>query len=262
VTAADYSFLAWNGLRVVTGSSIRSGQVQPVPLDWRPELIRNCSYSPADGWLGVTGAEPASGDWTLRIFDVGRGVTAHRFRFAYVLHHSLLSGGAWACLARPSAVPMVADLDIIEVGSGRVETVLRGGVHQGSELSWFPDGTRIAFQSPGGRVSVVDRSSGRVTPVADGATPAVSPDGDRIAFLRPDGLFAWEGLTGRIEPMTTGPMSCSTGLSWSPDGRCVTYGSATGLTGKQIRFYLWDLDRRRGFRLPLRYMTGLILYPR
>jgi WD40 repeat protein len=246
---------------VVIGSSVRSAGRRPVPLDWQPGLIRNCSYSSAAGWIGISGEDRTNGGWVLSIFDVDRKVTAHRFPFAYVLHHSLLASGEWACVARPSATPMVADLDVIEISSGRLEMILRGGVHQGSELSWSPDGGGIAFQSPDDRVQIVDRSRQQVVPVADGAAPAVSPEGDRIAFRRSDGVFIWERPTGRTQRVAGGQVTPSTGLSWSPDSRCLTYGCRTGLTGKKTRFYLQDLDTGRRYRLPLRYMTGLVLLP-
>jgi Tol biopolymer transport system component len=196
------------------------------------------------------------------IFDLERSVTTHRFLFDYVLHHSLAPSGEWACVAKVSATPRTADLDVIEISSGQRETILRGTVHEGSELSWFPNGEQIVFQSPDDHLQIVDRLNMRVTLVAEGSAPAVSPEGDRIAFSRSGGIFIWERVSRRIHQVHTGKVTPSTALSWSPDGRCLAYGFRTGLTDKETRFYLQDIDMPVRYELPLRYITGLSLITR
>ena len=77
-------------------------------------------------------------------------------------------------------------------GTGLRELVEQGRVksHPGSQISWSPDGTRIAFGSQEGELFLVDVESGRVSPIpipaeigshhADG--PDWSPDGTRLVF--------------------------------------------------------------------------------
>lgn len=70
------------------------------------------------------------------------------------------------------------------VAQGRVKS------HPGSQISWSPDGTRIAFGSQEGELFLVDVDSGRVSAIsmpaeigshhADG--PEWSPDGKRVVF--------------------------------------------------------------------------------
>jgi WD40 repeat protein len=259
VSRPDYAFLAWNPVAVWVGPSVRSHVTRPVALDWQLESIGDCSYTAEPDWIGITGRDVTAGDWILGVVDLGRRATVNRFSYDRVLHHAMLAGGAMACLTRPSATPMVADLDVVEIGTGRIENVLRGEVHQGSRLSWFPNGRRIAFQSPDGKLRVVDRASRQIESVADGGAPAVSPDGDRIAHTGDAGVVVRDHPTGRVRTVDTGRATPSTGLSWSPDGRCLAWGARLGLTGKQTRFHLHDLDSGRRDDLPLAYATGLVL---
>jgi dipeptidyl aminopeptidase/acylaminoacyl peptidase len=262
VSRPDYGFVAWNPLLVSFGPSVRSGVARPVPLEGQIESINECSYATRPGCIGIAGRDVATGEWILAMVDLGRGETVHRFAYERVLHHALLPDGTIACLTRPSATPMVADLDVVRVGTGEVENVLRGGVHQGSRLSWFPDGRRIAFESPDGQMRVVDRIGGGVDEVAAGGVPAVGPDGDRIAYTASRGVVVMDYPNGRVRAVETGRAAPSTGLSWSPDGRCLAWGTRSGLTGKQTRFHLHDLDSGRREDLPLAYATGLVLVDR
>jgi Tol biopolymer transport system component len=152
---------------------------------------------------------------------------------------------------------MVADLEILRIDDGQAEPILRAQVHQGSPLSWFPDGDRIALQSPDDQVLIVDRNSKHMERVAEGQAPVVSPDGSRIAFKRSGAVFVLELSPGNTQRVDTGRAAPSTELAWSPDGRCLTYGTTAGLTGKETRFHLYDLEASRDHKLPLRYMTGL-----
>src|SRR5262249_52954158 len=80
-----------------------------------------------------------------------------------------------------------------------------------------------------------------------------------IAFERNGSIRLWEIETGQERSMDIGRAALSTNLSWSPDGQCLTYGITSGLTGKETRFYLYDLQTGRRNELPLRYASGLLI---
>jgi TolB protein len=137
----------------------------------------------------------------------------------------------------------------------------RGLVRFGGSIVFVvsPDGSRIAFQVIGdgqdvGPLSVVDRETGEVVPVADGAAPAFfwSPAGDRLLYLgldiAPERVWfrwnVWDGASsfgtprfvpsqifGRDYLQFFEQYSQSMRL-WSPDGTAFTYAGASE-TGEQ-----------------------------
>ena len=94
--------------------------------------------------------------------------------------------------ANPSADESAAIELMAADGTELRELVEQGGVksHPGSQISWSPDGTRIAFGSQEGELFLVEVESGRVSAIpipaevgshhADG--PDWSPDGTRLVF--------------------------------------------------------------------------------
>ena len=94
--------------------------------------------------------------------------------------------------ANPSADESAAIVLMNSDGTDQRELVEQGRVksHPGSQISWAPDGTSIAFGSQEGDLFLVDADSGAITPIplpaevgshhADG--PDWSPDGTRLVF--------------------------------------------------------------------------------
>ena len=94
--------------------------------------------------------------------------------------------------ANPSADESAAIVLMNPDGTDQRELVEQGKVksHPGSQISWSPDGMRIAFGSQEGDLFNVDVATGSVTPIplpadvgshhADG--PDWSPDGSRLVF--------------------------------------------------------------------------------
>ena len=94
--------------------------------------------------------------------------------------------------ANPSADESAAIVLMHPDGTDQRDLVEQGRVksHPGSQISWSPDGTSIAFGSQEGDLFLVDAETGVVTPIplpadvgshhADG--PDWSPDGSRLVF--------------------------------------------------------------------------------
>ena len=116
------------------------------------------------------------------------------------------------------------------------------------DLTWAPDGRRLAFTAPGG-VWVMDVSDGTSEQIlscgegADGCTIAWSPEGSRIAVAHGDTLELVDPdgsnratLWRQIHPIGRGGLSEPT---WSPDGSRIAFN---GWIGQGRGLYTIDRD--------------------
>jgi dipeptidyl aminopeptidase/acylaminoacyl peptidase len=123
-----------------------------------------------------------------------------------------------------------------------------------TNLSFSPDGTHLVFVRGGDHdenwpatghlapdpasspeqqhreVWAVDLSTGKVTDLGPGDTPAVSADGNRVAFTHPeDGSVWWAPIDGSAEPKRLFfDRGKARDLRWSPDGATLAFVSARG----------------------------------
>jgi Tol biopolymer transport system component len=110
-------------------------------------------------------------------------------------------------------------------GSGLVKVTL-APVRTGSDVTWSPDGSKLAAIAPNGDVFTISPSgSGRTVVLrrpTTGGPAAVqwSPDGSRLA-VADGGIYVIELTTGR--GMTLDPRREATRPRWSPDGRQIAY---------------------------------------
>ena len=66
---------------------------------------------------------------------------------------------------------------------------------------------------------------------------------------------ALETRRGWLEHSLTGS------ISWSPDGRCLSFGFTSGLVGKQTAFFMLDVAGHRQTRINVPFLRDLILIP-
>jgi Tol biopolymer transport system component len=135
-------------------------------------------------------------------------------------------------------------LALIDPAGGEAQE-LRVADSAGPDLrdpAWAPDGRRLAVvaasataEDPGGRLFLVERTGGGVTPLASpisrALAPAFAPDGRRIAFFAPDSAERMQLWVAPVDSpgapaRLTGQADVTpTRARWTADGRALLYGA-------------------------------------
>jgi hypothetical protein len=252
VTAVGY--LGWNPAEVRIGPSVLDA-AGAVRLDPGPGMHpRDCA--PAAGAVLVA-AEGPGGDALLLLRPgapartVARGLgilavamDAEGTRGWYTVAHGLEGG---------------AEVWTVDLAGGEPRRAWAGCAVD-SPLAWMPDG-RVAFHGTDEWIRVAGPGDGEPVRVAAGRSPAADGTG-RLAYLRGRAVVV-RGADGAERewplPRTIGRPSLARVLSWSPDGREVSWGRTAGLVGKRTDFFLLDVQTGRSHRVPQRYLAGLRL---
>ena len=121
--------------------------------------------------------------------------------------------------------------------------------------TWSPDGAEVAFWSErgGGSVGVMPVSSGEWRRIASADTPAPprwSRDGLRLAFIDGASMVVWSLGDGTHERVALpGERTRRFDLTWSPDGRFVSYIDANAEVDEVTQLWALRLDDETPFRL-------------
>ena len=140
--------------------------------------------------------------------------------------------------------PATGDTTKVLVEATNVES----GQYAASDITWAPDGRRLAFVSHDGPIRVIDIDTGALHEVfscgieAFACTIAWSPDGARIAVAQRGQLNLIDPDGGNLTRLPLLPKSILQ-PTWSPDGtRIAFHVLATGLEDQDRRLYVVDRD--------------------
>src|SRR5216683_85398 len=253
----DVHFLGWGGLQIQIGSLFAEGhEKMPVILDWQPGDIRNCSYTPSHGWIGITAEDRTHGRQALALYDRQKKTTRFLVRDTFVLRHSLNRTGTAISYTQPSSRTGSADLFLYDLENDKSHRLGEAVASHGSTPVWFSDDTRLAYHSPQGRIEVMHVAEGVVETLVEGSGPAVHPDGKSLAFHRGDQLLIYNLLDRTTKSIQLRrkwlEYGLTNGLSWSPDGYYLSFGFTAGVVGKETDFYLLDHVNQQQQRVPIR----------
>jgi len=128
------------------------------------------------------------------------------------------------------ANPLDRDLVVMHL-DGTARTTLTPVGRDDEDPAWSPDGTRIAFDTPGARgqeIAVLDLRTRRVRRIGDGSSPDWSPDGRRLVAVDSrnyDDLVTMnaDGSHRKRLRLTRAGIADETRPAWSPDGRRIAF---------------------------------------
>ncbi|MBV8818208.1 MAG: serine/threonine-protein kinase, partial [Acidobacteriaceae bacterium] len=222
VTALGALALGWAGARVYSMRREGSGVTRFLQITHRPGTIVRARIS-ADGKTVVYTArlEPAPTATYVRTQDESDGRDLH-----------LPDGSTMLALSKQGAIAVRlsnGSLQRIPLAGGSPEQIDTGIL----DADWTPDGTKLAvarYRGPGAPYRV-EFPTGTV--VHETRNPPqmvrVSPDGKQVAFTETEGkqpelwVARLEGAAKKLLTLDAG--DAQRGISWSPDGREIWYGS-------------------------------------
>jgi hypothetical protein len=171
-------------------------------------------------------------------FGKGLAISPDGCRVAYIAEGDLLPNGQ-------EQVPklLITNAD----GSGDSQSAL-SGIDSQSEVSWSPDGKRVAIAGGQGGLAIFDVASGDVKQIDLGDitlvhSPTWSPDGRRIAFggatekdvdpggtlFQPD-IYVVDVDGGNRQLVRDTPRYNEYEIAWSPDGRWIAFIDSSAST--------------------------------
>lgn len=252
VSASGY--LGWNPAEVRIGPSVMDAE-GAVRLDCGPGMLpRDCT--PAGGAVLVAAEGPGQ-DALLLLRPGAPARTVARGRGILAAAADAAGTRGWYTVA--NGLEGGAEVWAVDLDGGEPRRFC-GGCAVDSPLASMPDG-RVAYHGTDGWIRIAGPGEGEPVRVAAGRSPAADATG-RLAYLRGRAVVV-RGADGAERewplPRTLGRPSLARVLSWSPDGREVSWGRTAGLVGKRTDFFLLDVQTGRSRRLPQRYLSGLRL---
>ena len=110
-----------------------------------------------------------------------------------------------------------------------VETGAKERIGAGQLPSWSPDRSTVAYQDDRSQIWLYNRLTGERRHLTSGRQPAFSPDGRRVAFADGAQVVRVIGVdgTGLVTVAVVPGPGMTSPLSWSPDGRRLTFSAHT-----------------------------------
>ena len=108
-----------------------------------------------------------------------------------------------------------------------VETGAKEWIGAGQMPSWSPDRSMVAYQDDRNQIWLYNRLTGERRRLTSGRLPAFSPDGRRVAFVEGAEVVRVMGVdgTGLVTVAVVSSAGMTSPLSWSPDGRRLTFSA-------------------------------------